>query len=780
MGGTVPHSTSSSSTANTPSLSKLSKSFLPAKPQLHQRPATPSSTPASATWNFDELLSSYAETGGLPPILSPSLPSEYMDDLFTTKKAPRSSLDDDDDEIDENSDVESLSLAQPPPTPKRQRNIVASDDEDLPLSMLSPTLPSIFDGNSTESSSSSIVSTKLVQPIPKKPSNRTVLQLNPAESAPPASKKAPKAPDTKIRWINKINDPKRPRFLLRITFNSPTNYKNALNKPDVKLTGLGITVNNKKNPEKQQKVEEAKDEQKIRDEKLVRERKEKERQEREKKEKDLKRKEDEARQIKEKAKQEQRDKEAREAELKEKQRKDAEKEKQRKDIEKEKQRKEVEKEKLKEAEKQREADKEKQRKENEREKQRKENDLKEKQLKEKPLKKELPKEEPTPKEVEKPKDKKIPDNNQKQRKAEQLRRLNEDLLRSENEREHEIKRTKVERSQSPVALNYEKGLLSQSQKEEFKTTLLNKKNYWLNLARDIDRRVEQTDFGKEPLLLIVMQFDSLLIYMISYDYDEKLKLVTNVLPSERYWDLTYQNLQSFIKKIEGFYNSLEQHLRVRTYISFLIGLLYQERGLILKRINSILKKVIDLYMAKTTGSQYTGDMVAELNSKIIELQQKTIHNFNQLTENFSNAQSYLSISPAVSVNFPKTWYNRSSKVNPRQNNDTSLIPGNDSYYLPIGVYTDLREMNGLIYNCVREFIEIFLHENNSYRYKLRAGSKGEPTSNDAPKSAFTPSAPATPSIPSSVPSAPSSLHRAHYNKANNNKSNSKFTNNKRR
>lgn len=668
-------------------------------------------------------------------MLSPSLPAQFMDSddgMFTTKKTPRIALDDEVVEIDDNSDVDPISLSHPASSPaastSRHRTAVASDDEDLPLSMLSPTLPSIFDGNAGDSSNSS-ASSKLVQPIPKKPTDRTVLQFEDSNHKPATAKKVTKPAEARIRWINKINDAKRPRFLLRITFNSSNNYKNALSKSEEKVTGLGIIVN--KSTDKVQKTDKLKDEEKQRakEEKLKEREREERRQEREKKDRERREEESKHKEKKEKERKEEESKQ-REKELKDKQRREEESKQkgkerakhEQKDIEvKEKHRREAE---------------------------------NEKQLKEKQPKKEQEEEN------EEPNEKKVADH-----KAEQLRRLNEDLLRSENERENEIKRAKVKRSQSPVSL---KDPMTQPQKEEVKTSLLNKKNYWLKMAREIDRRVDQTE---EPLLRIVMQFDSLLIYMISYDYDEKLKLIANVLPSERYWDMTYQSLQNFINKIESFYNSLEQHLRVRTYVSFFIGLLYQERALILKRINSILKKVIDLYMSKISG---TGDVGTELHNKIIELQQKTIENFNQITENFASAQGFLSISPSVSINFPKTWYNRSSKVISKQNNDSSLIPGIDNYYLPIGIYTDLQEMNGLIYNCLREFIEIFMHENNSYRYKLKAGSKGEPV-NDTSKAALTPSAPSTPSIPS-APSAPS-LHRGHYAKAGS--KNPKFPNKRR-
>lgn len=107
------------------------------------------------------MMSSYQENGSLPPILSPTIPQKH------------------------------------------------ESTDDVPLSMLSPTLPSQF---------------TLDHPAPKRP--KPHLQQGPA--IPPSKSKV------KVRWINRL-DQVRPRFMLRMNF-EPDKYRRAF-----EVTGLGIT-----------------------------------------------------------------------------------------------------------------------------------------------------------------------------------------------------------------------------------------------------------------------------------------------------------------------------------------------------------------------------------------------------------------------------------------------------------------------------------------------------------------------------------------------------------
>lgn len=62
------------------------------------------------------------------------------------------------------------------------------------------------------------------------------------------------------------------------------------------------------------------------------------------------------------------------------------------------------------------------------------------------------------------------------------------------------------------------------------------------------------------------------------------------------------------------------------------------KAIILKQVNSVFQKVIDLYIFKKKN--HKNDPLNELNNKIIELQQSTINNYNKSIANFAKAESF--------------------------------------------------------------------------------------------------------------------------------------------
>ncbi|KAM9893320.1 hypothetical protein OXX69_011749 [Metschnikowia pulcherrima] len=145
----------------------------------------PASATASPSWNFDDMLSNYTSSGVLPPPLSPSLPPRF---------APK-----------ESNKAQSV------------KNVNSDEDVDtdsLPLSLLSPTLPSMFQKIGPPATTSS-----LAHPLPEKPSTvHSVLHDSPKPVR-----------GNRVRWVDKRDDPSKPRFLLRISFSSSLGaYKKAV------------------------------------------------------------------------------------------------------------------------------------------------------------------------------------------------------------------------------------------------------------------------------------------------------------------------------------------------------------------------------------------------------------------------------------------------------------------------------------------------------------------------------------------------------------------------
>lgn len=536
---------------------------------------------ANIAWNLDEMVNSYHEHRILPPILSPTIPqgqsTQGEEKNISKEKSSTVSV-----------------------------NAIAS--ENLPLSMLSPTLPVMFDSDSKEATPSSNYP-KLVQPKPKHANQKSSTKLV------DLSVNQPQPSRPKVRWIDKSQDI-RSKFLLRINFRNQPKYKESFNVDNSdspkKYNGLGILNSNNDPITKEIQGH-----------------------------------------IFEEPSQETKFKKPQEA---------------KEDTE---------------------------------------------EAGEPPLKRQ---------------DDKV---DKQQTKEEQLKQLNSDVLQKEQAQLTDLERLRIRKSQSPLILKQLRLSFTEEEKEEFKANLILKKNYWIKIARQTKAESDKT---KDPTLSIVISVDALLLYMIAYDYDEKLKLVAELLPLERYWNSLYQDCSNLIVQLKQQISTTNEKSSSRKplteYIQLFIGILYQMKAIILKQVNSVFQKVIDLYIFKKTNNK--NGPLNELNNKIIELQQSTINNYNKSIANFAKAESFFSMTSQLSVNFPKTWYNKSPHMNPTQTYETSFVPGSDNYFLPIGMYSELREISGFMFSCLREFSELFLSTKDNgdkpgTTYILQSGLKGAPT-----------------------------------------------------
>lgn len=231
--------------------------------------------------------------------------------------------------------------------------------------------------------------------------------------------------------------------------------------------------------------------------------------------------------------------------------------------------------------------------------------------------------------------------------------------------------------------------------QEYRSKLIQRKNHWIQLAKETSQKSSGTSNSK---LSIVIRFDSIVLYMIAYDFEEKIKLVSDMLPLERYWSLLLKECKELIEVLK-----LEPLSELRDAF---IGVLHSIRGVLLKRVNTILQKVINLYLQKKKETESYGE---NLSSKIIELQQQYISNCEQVVTEFQSNAKY-DFSAILSQNFPKTFENRLRKMSTLPNKPkpdiTGFVPSTDKYYLPIGVYSDLQEIAGLTYTCLKEYLEI--------------------------------------------------------------------------
>lgn len=300
--------------------------------------------------------------------------------------------------------------------------------------------------------------------------------------------------------------------------------------------------------------------------------------------------------------------------------------------------------------------------------------------------------------------------------------------------------------------------LTKTQVEDVKTKLTKKKKYWLDICKnvqaDIDKLWKTLELTRgsfpenwkvphikfEDIQVIVMQVDVCIMKMVSLDYDERSKVVTSTLPSERSWkalDIDVEGLITYIELLLDLGDILTTSKEIPLEVEFLKTLkclLFQTRALIVKRINSILLKVVDTYIKKMgvsndeAPSTPTGSDDITLSRKIIQLQQQNLKNSESLQHHFVNSQpEYLN--SMLASTFSCVWERSTSNILHAQQSynldafDKSIKPSLQTYYLPMGIYSNLNEVNCVLFNVVVYFLETYnkMNPDRIVNYKLQSG-----------------------------------------------------------
>lgn len=222
---------------------------------------------------------------------------------------------------------------------------------------------------------------------------------------------------------------------------------------------------------------------------------------------------------------------------------------------------------------------------------------------------------------------------------------------------------------------------------------LNRKNYWAQLAKEASHKWRTHD---DPRLAAVVGVDSILLYMIAYEYDDSLH-ATDKAAGERNWHKLVHDCADVIASLEGAGCEFR-------------GLLHLTQAMILKKVNSILQAQI-----LQCRSQSDCDI-----NHIVLLQDLALRNWQLIEAHFRLATQ----SGPILQHFPKTWHNRLPAVPPPPDSDSaaSFVPARQGFYLPLGLYSNLREVAGVLFSCARETIDSL---STRPVYHMKSASKEE-------------------------------------------------------
>lgn len=258
-------------------------------------------------------------------------------------------------------------------------------------------------------------------------------------------------------------------------------------------------------------------------------------------------------------------------------------------------------------------------------------------------------------------------------------------------------------------------LLSHDQREALRTLLSQKKTHWLGLARAA--RALCLEREQDDVRALMYGIDCVLLYVLAYDYDERNKLAHDVLPLERNWKLLESDIKLIIARIN---KANPPHQSLAEFFHIFAALLHQARAVVYTRVQDILRKVVLLYAKDDT-----------LQARVIDLQAQALANSTYMAECMA-ASTPAFVNVLVPVRLPGTFHRKVlllEKVKGESlltNTQHNMRPDNKKYYLPIGPYSTLAEMAGLLYTAASEFIDIY-NKNSGKRldFTLKAGSLRE-------------------------------------------------------
>lgn len=236
---------------------------------------------------------------------------------------------------------------------------------------------------------------------------------------------------------------------------------------------------------------------------------------------------------------------------------------------------------------------------------------------------------------------------------------------------------------------------------------------WASIITDVQNHCDKVSLS-DFFFSVVLEFDCIICSIIASEPEEKPQASTKPGVAERNWNYIHSSVPLFVTRIEKYLKANNVSDKMKSLLSFLVGILAIVRALLLKRINANIMLQTNYYNSKVAT-------IEDLR-RINDLRKQVVDNYYKSEDNFAQSQSFFTLSPPPATVFPHSWHSRTFSI-PRPSRLT-LSPSSDKYFLPLGSYSDLREAVAYLYSCVTEFSVIFGSQiNGGVKYTLKSGQQ---------------------------------------------------------
>ncbi|KAK9471832.1 uncharacterized protein V1510DRAFT_403876 [Dipodascopsis tothii] len=191
----------------------------------------------------------------------------------------------------------------------------------------------------------------------------------------------------------------------------------------------------------------------------------------------------------------------------------------------------------------------------------------------------------------------------------------------------------------------------------------------------------------------LLAMDALIAYFVAFDYEDKSNSIRGRYPTDKTLDKSWQTLARFVPFVV---KTLEEARAVP-----LVGLAYQLRAIISMRM-AYLQQSAGRQLTEAAADAPTLDALLEINA----FTARANKNYEQASYEFRRGTKLLPLS-AIQDQLPATWARASrdplAYIPP--SGAPSLRPLDDSFHLPLHMFSTLREAAAFAYSAVREWAD---------------------------------------------------------------------------
>lgn len=265
----------------------------------------------------------------------------------------------------------------------------------------------------------------------------------------------------------------------------------------------------------------------------------------------------------------------------------------------------------------------------------------------------------------------------------------------ENSTKNELKESLEEKKRMEKTVVEEKKVESSvlARRKEKSELFLGKSKHFRNVAASRKRESDDHRHNKEIVKSITVAIESVITFIIAFDYEDKSRLVEKKLITDKSWVTLEPYLDSIIRIIK---DSMTQNRSLK----YLLGLVSLIKALCCQHLIEITLALINnskLKLQRDTNpekKQQLKELIYTNTLPLVEYHREKLSSLRVFEKHLNHLD--------IKLNFPHTFKKRSLTLDPPQKQE-SLKPETDTFYIPLSELSSLQQVALFSHRLLGEF-----------------------------------------------------------------------------